>query len=228
MKRLLIVMTCVAFVSGVAMAQSVVGTKHDLSTGGAGSTPLESDNIDKVCVFCHTPHQAAGADAQDPLWNHTLSSAGPYGVYASSTLNASPTAFSGDTGSGDNSVSALCMSCHDGTVGVGSLYNDPNDGGTPSNSGQMITGIANLGSTGTALQDDHPVNFTYDSALATEDGGLKTPVSAAFVDAANEVPLFGGSVQCASCHDPHDNDTQSPFLVADNTSSALCIKCHNK
>ena len=46
-------------------------------------------------------------------------------------------------------------------------------------------------------------------------------------DGAGEIPLFGGTVQCASCHDPHDN-TNAPFLRKTNTASALCSTCHQK
>jgi hypothetical protein len=111
--------------------------------------------------FCHTPHQTAAANGQDPLWNHTLSSAASYGVYASATLNATPTDLAPAV-AGSASVSALCMSCHDGTIGVGSMYNDPNSlaGADPENdpagSPVLITGSANLG---TDLTNDHPVNF---------------------------------------------------------------------
>ena len=80
---------------------------------------------------------------------------------------------------------------------------------------------------GTSLSDDHPVNFTYVAALATADGELATPISAAYVDAAQTVPLFGGKVQCASCHDPHDN-TYEPFLTTTNAASQLCSTCHLK
>ncbi|ROR32923.1 cytochrome c3 family protein [Inmirania thermothiophila] len=39
----------------------------------------------------------------------------------------------------------------------------------------------------------------------------------------------GPSVECASCHDPH-NDGSSPvqFLRINNTGSAVCLACHNK
>lgn len=34
-------------------------------------------------------------------------------------------------------------------------------------------------------------------------------------------------VECASCHDPH-NTTNATFLRTTNTSSAVCLTCHNK
>lgn len=203
-------------------AQSVVGSKHDLSSSGPGATT----NVGRVCVFCHTPHQPAGVTA-DPLWNHTISSTANYLVYASSTLDATPTDIGGATAT-SASVSNLCMSCHDGTVAVSSLYNEPNElngapitvtaGGNVNGSG-LIGGTPNLG---TDLSNDHPVNFTYDAALSTTDGGLNDPAGAAVAPL-----LFGGLVQCASCHDPHNN-TNAPFLVMSNANSALCTTCHNK
>jgi predicted CXXCH cytochrome family protein len=213
--------------AGNFVFSQVVGSPHDLSSGSTGTT----SNVDRVCVFCHTPHQAAAANGQDPLWNHELSAVASYGVYDSATLNATLTDLGGAT-VGTAAISNLCLSCHDGTVAVSSLYNDPNEvagpisasGGGVNGSGFM-TGPANVG---TDLSDDHPVNFVYDAALVALDPELNTPaVAGEWVDGANTVPLFVGTVQCASCHDPHDN-TNAPFLVMDNTGSALCITCHIK
>jgi predicted CXXCH cytochrome family protein len=225
MKRILVLTAVLALLaSGGAMAQTVVGTAHDLSSTGPGATT----DVDRVCVFCHTPHQAAAANAQDPLWNHTLSGTASYGVYDSGTLDATPTDIGG-AAVGTAPTSNLCMSCHDGTVSVASLYNDPNElagasptvtaGGNVTAAG-LITGNPNLG---TDLTDDHPINFTYDTALATADGDLNDPA----VTPAVAALLSGGTVQCSSCHDPHDN-TNIPFMVVDNTQSALCTTCHIK
>ena len=40
----------------------------------------------------------------------------------------------------------------------------------------------------------------------------------------------GPSVECASCHDPHveETATRKTFLRIANTGSALCLTCHNK
>lgn len=213
MRKILIVLVGTLLFSGVAMAQTIVGSQHDLSA----ALPTSQ----QVCVFCHTPHQPEGPPQvnTDPLWNHTLSVTGSYGVYGSPTLDAVPTDIGGGT-----AVSNLCMSCHDGTVGLGSLYNDPNITGgaeeTPTNSATIIGGNANMG---IDLSNDHPVNFTYDTALATTDGGLEDPATNATVASW----LIGGSVQCSSCHDVHD-PTNLPFLRASNVNSALCTTCHTK
>ena len=217
MKRFLFVMAILSSITGMAMAQTIVGTSHDLSGATQGDTP-------EVCVYCHSSHQATTATSQDPLWNHTLQTlTTTYGVYASATLDATPVEI-GNVTAGAASESFLCMSCHDGTVAPSSLYNDPNSG-APSAIG-VITGDSNLG---TDLSDDHPINFDYTGGLATTDGGLVTPDSVNSVDAGGLIPLFGGSgsMQCASCHDVHD-PTNIPFLRVTNLASGLCTSCHNK
>ncbi|NIR44634.1 MAG: hypothetical protein GWN51_09725, partial [Gemmatimonadetes bacterium] len=94
----------------------MINTGHDLS---AGSTFGATTNATGICVFCHTPHQAAAANGQDPLWNHTLSATAAYGVYGSTTMDATPTELGGAV-AGTAAISNLCLSCHDGTVSVGS------------------------------------------------------------------------------------------------------------
>ena len=221
-KRIVIVAVVALAVAAVAGAQTVVGTAHDLSASGPGATT----NVNRVCVFCHTPHQASSANGQYPLWNHALSTTASYGVYSSATLDASPSDIGGAT-AGSAAVSNLCMSCHDGTVSVATMYNPPNEVSSVSvtaggnvNAAGLVTGNPNLG---TDLSNDHPINFTYDTALATSDGGLRDPATTPAVSAL----LIGGEVQCSSCHDPHDN-SHPPFLVMDNTNSALCTTCHVK
>jgi predicted CXXCH cytochrome family protein len=220
MKRLFALF--LVFASSFAFA-IVQNTPHDLSVGSTATfhqAGFPDTNVTAICVFCHTPHQPNGVTT-DPLWNHTLSSTASYGVYSSTTLNATPT----DIG-GQQTVSNLCMSCHDGTVGVGSQYNQQNGVPAPSTAATTISNT-NPAYLGTDLTNDHPINFTYDAALATADGELNTPVSASCVDASCNVPLFGGTLQCASCHDPHDN-TLSPFLTVTQVDSALCTTCHQK
>ena len=157
---------------------------------------------DQICIFCHTPHNAGTAA---PLWNHTLTTA-TFTVYSSQTMNAAP-------GQPDG-YSKLCLSCHDGTVAIDSY-------GTHAGSNNMTGGEA----LGTNLTNDHPISFTYDAALATADGGLVTPASTSQV--VPGVPLFGGKMQCSSCHNAHDN-TKGDFLRLSNSGSALCLKCHVK
>lgn len=185
--------------SGSPALGGIAGTKHDLSQKGWGTN--------QICIFCHTPHGANAYVPGAPLWNHNVTWA-TFSVYASTTLNAVPGQPTG--------TSKLCLSCHDGTVGADSFTNNSNL--------HFITGSALMG---TDLSNDHPISFTYDAALATADKGLLTPESDKFVDATHKLPLFSGQMQCASCHQVHD-DSNGKFLRMQNTGSKLCLTCHLK
>ena len=71
----------------VLMAQTgsdIVNTKHNLSVSGAG--PVKALTETRICIFCHTPHNAAPLS---PLWNKELEPQN-YTVYASPSLKAGP------------------------------------------------------------------------------------------------------------------------------------------
>lgn len=222
MKKTVVFLAVLAMAT-TGLAQTIVGSKHDLRAVGGGTAT--GTNLTEVCAACHTPHQVS-TDTLDPLWNRDLSAAGPYGVYGSATMTATPTALPVAT-QATATTSHLCLSCHDGTVSVLAMHNPP--------PGAAVTAAAVAGridatgkiissaNVGTDLSNDHPVNFTYDTALATADGGLKDPATNPSVAAL----LRGGTVQCTSCHEVHD-PTNTPFLQMSNTASALCTTCHNK
>ncbi len=224
MKKLAALFAFTIFLSMSVNAQSVVASKHDLSTGGGITNKSTSET--QVCIFCHTPHQKTLT--AKPLWNKTLSTQATYGTYTSTSLTTTTVA---DIGGG-TAVSNLCMSCHDGTVAVNSLDNKSSLGTPAMGTGAELDATGKIASAndnnmGINLSNDHPINFTYDAALATADGALKSPVDAKYVDAAHTVPLYSGSLQCASCHNPHNN-AQGTFLRVSNAASALCLKCHTK
>ena len=210
MKRAIAVMFVMAFALSISFAGSITGTlnKHNLSSTGPGAT----HDTTQVCVFCHTPHQPAGT-TQEPLWNKAATGEASYGVYGSTTMDSTPLEVVGA-----GVASTLCMSCHDGTVAVGNMINGPTvtltPGGNVDASG-FITGDPNVGSD---LTNDHPVNMIYADAI---------DILADWNDPPSTAVLFGGTVQCASCHDVHD-DANIPFLVMANTNSALCTDCHVK
>lgn len=182
---------------------SIVNSPHNLSASGPGK--IKSTNEQEVCVFCHTPHNAAPIQ---PLWNRDLP-VNAYKVYSSSSLVATP---GQPTGS-----SKLCLSCHDGTIALGSVLSS-NQPLTMANGVMTLPpGATNLG---TDLSGDHPISFTYDSNLATKNGNLVDPGAL-----PTQVKLESGQLQCASCHDPH-NDSLGNFLVMSNGNSQLCTSCH--
>ncbi len=214
-KTMLLVMIAIVWImmaAQIAKAGSIVGTKHDLSSGT--SNTIKSSNVNEICVFCHTPH-AGKTDA--PLWNRNNPLGTAFTQYTSVSLTATVGKPAG--------VSLACLSCHDGVTGFDALVNKPGSGtGTTPlfTFSPMPAGVTNLG---TDLTNDHPISFTYDAALATSDGGLVSPSSASLV--VTGIPLYGGKMECASCHNVHDN-AASPFLRVANAASALCLKCHVK
>ncbi len=156
------------------------------------------------CDTCHTPHGAQ--DVTDaPLWNSTLGTTGEsFDAYDSPSMDATPGA--------PNGASLLCLTCHDGTThttGTGALDGATND-------------TLALGLIGTDLTDMHPVSFAY------ADGGSGL-VAEATVDADAAGLLFGGKVQCSSCHDVHKTAVAGDHaLRVLNPNGELCAKCHAK
>ena len=183
--------------------QRVAETVHNLSVTGRG--PVRAMSEAQVCLFCHAPHNTAGASA---LWNRgqPVSS---YKIYESSTLDANP---GQPTGS-----SKLCLSCHDGTIALGNVLSRREK--IRMAGGDFIpAGLANLG---TDLSDDHPVSFKYTSGLAASDQQLSAPhILPDHIKLDSE-----GRMQCTSCHDPHKN-TYGNFLVSDDAFGQLCRSCH--
>ena len=200
-RLLLILMVAFALTTSLAAQKAgVLGTGHDLRTNG---------NTGDVCITCHTPHNANPTSGTALLWVRSVRTTG-YSVY-DGTLN---TDFAGGTVSltGGNQVSLLCLSCHDGAAALNVTW----DGKTLANYETGIgTGGANLG---TDLRNDHPIGFTYaTSATAKAADYNATPTG--------NVKLQAGRVECASCHQVH-NDTYQPFLRQSNDASALCLACH--
>jgi predicted CXXCH cytochrome family protein len=195
---LLVSMTLVSVASA-----DIANTLHNLTPTGSGI--VKNPDPVGLCRFCHTPHRALQTTA---LWNRELPTSA-YDIYESSTLNA---VVGQPTGS-----SRLCLSCHDGTVAIGSVLHAP---------GETIAPLPPLeGRTliGTDLMDDHPISFLYDEGLALQNGELVPPTAL-----AGNVQLdSAGRVQCTSCHDPHSDRVQK-FLVEPIQDGTLCVACHVK
>ncbi len=179
----------------------MIGTKHDLSISGPG--PVRALTEDRICVFCHTPHNAAPLS---PLWNRDIPEQ-TYIVYTSPTMLADPLPQPfGPT--------KLCLTCHDGTVAMGAVL-DPSGGIPMAGSGTLPPG--SLSDFGFDLSAHHPVAFPYGNSLPNPELASPPP----------EGLTYGGidEVHCITCHDPH-NDQYGRFLAKDNRNSALCVTCH--
>jgi predicted CXXCH cytochrome family protein len=169
-------------------------------------------------VFCHTSHNAA---FQAPLWNRE-NPGGTYQMYWSETMDAYGSSAEAPQ---PNGSSKLCLSCHDGTIALGSTVS--------SGRIEMRGGITTMPSTsganlGRDLSGDHPVSFTVTDHLVTTNNS-KGDVSLRSVSEMRNHPLASldeqNRIQCTTCHDPH-RDTYGDFLLT-ATPGELCIACHS-
>jgi hypothetical protein len=170
--------------AGTASA-GIAETRHNLGTGSSfNGTPNAGANNStgtaEICVFCHTPHGASqGAPA--PLWNKRLSvngvPTGGSGTYTTYAQLRTPS-LDGQVAQ-VGSVSAACLSCHDGTQAMDNIINAPGSGGYDANGGPNGTrGWTWAGATvtangfmqnagdrismlGTDLSNDHPIGIQY-------------------------------------------------------------------
>lgn len=196
--------------------RGVNASPHNLSVGGPN--PAYAFDEIRVCVFCHTPHNAVSTDLA-PLWNRALPVENQYQMYQSPNFTTKVTQKS----SMPTGASRICLSCHDGTLALNRY------GGSVMGNEQPQTFISGKANLGKNLSDDHPISFVYDQTLALS-AHLVSPATL-----TGPVKLdSNGYVQCTSCHNPHDNEFGN-FLVMNNGSattpstppSALCVTCHS-
>ncbi len=233
--------------------KNIVASPHNLSISGtSGIHGTDATYAAQICLYCHKPHQSSKAGHQPPLWNHKISAITSYGFYSSPTFDSLGTGIA-DVGSaalGSATITNLCLSCHDGTIGVNEVYSSSISGVTTAlDAGTGVNNPVYVGHATTDLSRIHPVNFTYDAALAAKVPSLAVPtqtlslnsslsgnmyVIAASGSNGGFLPLFptpgaGGTsprMQCATCHDVHDDTTNPRFLRDTLTGSKLCLDCH--
>jgi len=231
-----------AAMAGQTAATGVNGSMHDITyLGQAGGFGYNQDDFQRVCIFCHTPHNAQpNGDVPAPLWNHPESTVdlAPYTWAAPANL---PIAFDVDPLIGP---SRLCMGCHDGITAVDK--HGPTVGtaeGTPAYKALPGNPMASAGRFITDLTVTHPIGFTYADAFsvrgATElvdpttgyflasvpDGpnvNTNDRAGSGFVDGTKKISdtLYGGFVTCASCHEVHNtkNAVNDPSIYTPSFS----------
>lgn len=171
------------------------------------------------CAPCHVPHNAVGTEDDKvdvPLWSGQATSS-TFDLYESDTLDTSPEQ---PTGS-----SSLCLSCHDGTdpvIGEDIIFTLP-DGSTIS--------IPRPTNFGTDLRKMHPISIDYTEIASHDDFKEVDDVAPEYLRGKNDVHR----VECASCHDVHDNEGSGFYLLRDGhiyqdspNGGDLCKECHIK
>ena len=236
---IVLVLAGVLYAALPAGAAGIVNTKHDLSATSTGaiikSQSPASGGTTEICVFCHTPHTAT---SEAPLWNRA-NPIGSYTTYTSDVLSAlnypliEDPLSAGAAGYQVHAKTRICMSCHDGTIALGSLVNLPTGNTMPISmqgtvGGRMPTTAE--GYLGTDLRDDHPVAVVHDPSRDPELQAITGSNVRVYTLMAGQVTptnASGGYVECTSCHDAHDNQFGN-FLIDDNAGSKICRSCHNK
>lgn len=216
--------------ASAARISDIRNTKHNFSAtvtpdilGDGDTRTVRASGESEICVFCHTPH---GANLiEGPLWNREIPANASYITYSSSSIDST---IQDPTG-----VSKLCLSCHDGSLAIGSVRNlrtqfpasidmqGTDSGNMPGGEGASTGYTRNLGKD---LGNDHPISLTYSTAFVNADGEMRTPgadplrvrgmvprpgiqdIHLQPVDPSNPT-LETAQVQCISCHDPHIRDT---------------------
>ncbi len=205
--------------AGVVFAQGnsdVLGSHNMAPSSGSPIT----GNLASPCMYCHAPHSGINGTpgiGGTPLWDQKLSSVQSYQQYTSATMvnktNSLPPL-------GSNST--LCLSCHDGTVALGTTT----PYGQVSMSGSLAGTPADLG---TNLQSTHPFSFVTPLQPAPDIWPSLSANPPSTQDTTGHVKLISNNVECGSCHNPHvqNIDSSGMFLVIDNSQSALCLACHS-
>jgi hypothetical protein len=234
MKKLVSIMAFVALTAAsatVSFAGQTPGTgvnesMHDITYLGATLGFYNQDDFQRVCVFCHTPHNALpNGSVPAPLWNHAQSNVNlaPYTWAAPANL---PIAFNADPLVGP---SRLCMACHDGVTAVDSH----GSAGSSNNGNHVMTShyTDGLGNDAKRFINDlgvtHPIGFLYQDAInarntggateiVTPDQHFLTTVPAnpdthlrtGFVQGSKAIndTLYSGYMTCASCHEVHNTN----------------------
>lgn len=250
MKKTLVILLAVSLLMVATTAfATIANTKHNLTaTGGFGTRT--SDATATLCGFCHIPHGGSTAVQNLPLWARTIPAAPAYTLYGgggtlSGTVVNQPGAFS-----------LTCLSCHDGTIGLGTITKNGVSstfpmitalpGGLTGNGAFQNTNIAANGYSpyiGTDLQNDHPIGFTFPVggygannipgiSLTVNNNGL---IGASNITGAAGIPYplyvyAAGTDQfeCSTCHDPHieDNGTTQTKFLR-SPNAGLCQDCHD-
>ncbi|MCP4593430.1 MAG: cytochrome C [bacterium] len=180
-------------------SETIVNSPHNMNN----FTGVDIDQ-NRVCLPCHTPHNALKAGEDNVLWNHAETGE-TFSMYSSAAGQP-------------EGVSKLCLSCHDGVTAIDSY-------GTTTGT-TLITSTANLG---TDLSDDHPIGIEYptsDSANYNDPSSFTGGIAGSLGVHLVEV---GGiqRVECTSCHQVHNNGLGN-FLNVPVIESYLCLQCHIK
>jgi predicted CXXCH cytochrome family protein len=210
MRRRLLLAGLTVLLTGAALRAQIAGDVlgvHNL--GPSGGSPISGARPDS-CAYCHAPHSGLNMG----LWNQKLTTQN-YTTYTTTTeknTGAQPV-----LGSDSNH----CLSCHDGTVAVGTTVAY----GAVTTHGSMYSSDV----FGSSMQTSHPFSL----ALPLKDNihlVSSLVANGTTADTTKAIKLINGNVECTTCHNPHvqaiDQVSQN-FLAKDGASGQICLACHD-
>ena len=226
-----------------SLAGTILGSKHDFTglnkrSGVVAMSGVSFADFGSPCVYCHLPPEKEGADSAElggiSGWNRFKPATDTaYDFYDSRSLDNKVKT--------PSPISLLCLSCHDGTMGVdmtvfkpdgwnstedASLHSRLNGGNDLTSCGKCHNGVAahdiEIKHIGTDLQNDHPISMEY-AGLNSKDPDFRSVDSVYGFN--NGVKLFNNKVECATCHNVHNPDVN---LLLRTGAERLCETCHIK
>ncbi len=249
MKKILLLVIAITLIAAGSAFGIIAGSRHDMTAGAFYAGAAIS-----ACQYCHTPHLRNNpVVGSAPLWNRSMSAAGSYlaadgatnyQVYGAAGAGVAGQTLSGSTVNEPGGNSKTCLTCHDGTIGLGAVLvgafatvTGAEAGGTAITvgaGGSLIGGATNTNTgrvpgLGTDLRQEHPVGVIYDSGVTA--AGLSNVVNANNEINGTQLRIYGGgdavgTVECGSCHDPHQTGGGlDPFLR--QVLTTICTDCHS-
>jgi predicted CXXCH cytochrome family protein len=210
-----------------SQAASVIGSRHDVNRFAAPH----------VCKPCHIP-QHPNAIPPPPHWA-SAETVLVFPLYGNLLL---------ETTASVGAASRVCLSCHDG-VNASSSGEGP---GASTRDGFNIRSgtdtpdanryrkcndcgrrdVAAGGRTavfGPGFSSNHPISIPYPETAQAPDLIAPPDTLNGWVGPSQfGVRLYGGDVECGTCHDVHDPGTDGHFLRISMAGSRLCLTCHKK
>jgi predicted CXXCH cytochrome family protein len=123
-----------------------------------------------------------------------------------------------------NGASKLCLSCHDGTIAVGSVHNSSRKILMAGVDAQGAIPQGKKSNFGMDLSGTHPISIPYKQEQAENKSSLRWPPLDMDKSAATD---GDGFVQCTSCHDPHGSRSNALPFWKKETFGQVCNVCHS-
>ncbi|MBI5739747.1 MAG: hypothetical protein HZA16_03410 [Nitrospirae bacterium] len=241
---------------GYVPGAGINGSVHDLSKSNQQAKGMtywaagSVDVLDRICIFCHTPHHSmkltgvavgTGINAPSdkfnylPLWNHEVTGlADSYQMYVNgpgepTTGDLRSQAI--DNGMTPGSTSLLCLSCHDGTVAVNSYGSAPQPVSSIGNGDLEIDDETYLIGKDGYLGNHHPIGFDYEAVQGSDkyirDSGTEMTADGSTI--ADHLYGEDARLECGTCHSVHNKGNSGERLLwRSDIRSALCLTCHDK